>query len=232
MNKQHLSKNLLKILLDEMKDTEIRSFLEFIFREIGADYFDAPGSRSHHHAYTGGLAYHSVTAASLGADIAKHYNLIGIEVDKDLVVAGILLHDIGKMCCYKWNPDKESTNNPNTTFEIAPGIKAQTLLAPAKGAYEHTEDGKMLHHIPVGFGLVSTLARDYVQSSDVGISKEKVRKLLHIILSHHGRKAWSSPVIPQFIEAYIVHAVEMMDSYVDKFDNGEAVSTIYDGVNY
>lgn len=209
-------------LLVEMEDWQLSGFVGFVLREVKEEFFMAPGSRAHHHDFEGGLGYHSACAAELGKKIANHYNEIGIEVDTDLVVAGILLHDIGKIKCYKWDEEKKGKDRQGNT---------------TRGAYVHTEVGTMLHHIPIGFELIARLGREYNEmmcecEEDPHIQPKRLDQLLHIILSHHGRRCWSSPVIPQFMEAYIVHAVEMMDGYIDKFNNGGSVSTIYDGVNY
>jgi len=42
--------------------------------------------------------------------------------------------------------------------------------------------------------------------------KDLENRIRHIILSHHGRKEWGSPVEPQFPEAEIIHYLDMIDS--------------------
>ena len=42
--------------------------------------------------------------------------------------------------------------------------------------------------------------------------KDLENRVRHIILSHHGRKEWGSPVEPQFLEAEIIHYLDMIDS--------------------
>lgn len=216
-------------VVKKIQNLVLREFIQFIFFELSEQYFHAPASRRNHHAYIGGLGYHSATAAELGASIADHYNSLDIEVDKDLVIAGILLHDIGKIYCYEL---KENKNVPLVAgLNMTADSKSLDDVKPLYN-YEHTKNGKLLHHIPMGYELVGEMAKDF--NSDAGRSEEDKlpeelkAKLQHIILSHHGRKSWSSPVIPQFVEAYIVHAVEMMDSYVDKYNSGAEVRNIYD----
>lgn len=57
-----------------------------------------PGAQSHHHAYLGGLLEHSVAVATLCDGMAAQY----VDIDRDLLVTGALLHDIGKVdeLCY------------------------------------------------------------------------------------------------------------------------------------
>lgn len=206
------------LLYADMRDNILKSFLKFILDEVGDEYFLSPASRGAHHAYEGGLAFHSMTAAELGGTIADHYNEIGIKVNRDLVVAGIILHDIGKIKCYKPFKGKRTVKYHGKEVEMEDG-------------YEYTSVSSLHHHIPIGFAMVQQLAEIFNDSRDKEehkIGEKKLNKLLHIILSHHGRRSWSSPVIPQFVEAYIVHAVEMMDAYVEKYDRGDKVSSIYD----
>ncbi len=52
----------------------------------------APAAKSMHHAYLGGLLEHMLSMCALARFTAPHY-----EVDLDLVLTGVLLHDIGKI---------------------------------------------------------------------------------------------------------------------------------------
>lgn len=56
----------------------------------------APAARSMHHAYIGGLLEHSLSMATLARQLADHYPY----VNKDLLVCGALLHDLGKVYEY------------------------------------------------------------------------------------------------------------------------------------
>ena len=204
-------KNELDSLLEKIKDNGLKYFLRWFLGDdyLGPEYFAAPGAANKHHAFDGGLAYHSIHAAKLGWRIAKHYEKLGFNISLDVVVAGILLHDIGKIKCYGKNEN---------------------------GQWVKTKEDSLFHHIPIGYHCLLNGAALYnAQQKDLQfyqIDNEVVEHLGHIILSHHGRRAWSSPVIPQTLEAYVVHTVEMMDGYMDNLKKGEGLQTIYDGVNY
>lgn len=64
-------------------------------RDVHAQYWTMPASARHHHAHPGGLAEHSLDVAR---DIATQGQLTAIE--RDLGIAGGLLHDIGKVWAY------------------------------------------------------------------------------------------------------------------------------------
>lgn len=66
--------------------------------EIAAKLKRAPAAMTMHHAYLGGLLEHIVSLCGLAKKVTQHY----IEVDGDLLLTGIVLHDIGKTeeLCY------------------------------------------------------------------------------------------------------------------------------------
>lgn len=224
------NREFLSELLDDMRDPPLTEFMRFVFNPQGLldEFLESPGSRGKHHAFPGGLAFHSIQAARLARGIARHYNSIGIKVNEDLLVAGTLIHDIGKIHCYSDNEalcPKGNKHNPE-------GWKCG---CEPKSKYHHVPRASLFHHIPLGYLNIAKLTEKFNDSREKEehkLTQKKIDKLLHIILSHHGRKMWSSPVLPQFMEAYIVHSIEMMDGYVEKFNKGEVPSTIYDGTNY
>ena len=64
-----------------------------------------------------------------------------------------------------------------------------------------TDQGKLISEIPLGYYLVAREA----ERVD-GISRERTRALLHIVLSHHGLREYGSPVVPLTREAELVQA--------------------------
>jgi putative nucleotidyltransferase with HDIG domain len=59
----------------------------------GAELREHPAAKSIHHAYRGGLLEHVVSMAELAARLCTHYP----ELDRDLVLVGVLFHDLGKI---------------------------------------------------------------------------------------------------------------------------------------
>lgn len=95
------------------------SFLED--EELAAKLKRAPAAMSMHHAFLGGLLEHIVSLCGLADQVARHYP----EVDRDLLLAGIVLHDIGK------------------TEELS-----------YKRSISYTTEGQLLGHIVIGLGMV------------------------------------------------------------------------------
>jgi len=93
----------LTALVESVAEPHVRALLERAFdpdREPGATFVVAPAAVRHHHAYRHGLFEHSVVVAEVAAGVAERLPT----VDRDLVVAGALLHDIGKVVSYSSDP--------------------------------------------------------------------------------------------------------------------------------
>jgi len=149
-------------LSEKMRDRTIKGLIKFIIgSKLMSEYFSSPGSRKNHHSFEGGLAFHSLTAAKLGSKIADHYIDLEWKVNKDMVVAGTMLHDIGKIRSYAWTDTPHQHEYHGVTAEVAePG-------------YIHTVDGQLLHHIPIGYGLVLELAHEYNEVNSSSMISEK-----------------------------------------------------------
>jgi len=84
-------------------------------------YREAPAARQLHHAWLGGLLEHVVSLLGLAERVAAHYPLL----DRDLLVTGVILHDIGKIRELEWET-----------------------------CFEYTVEGVLLGHIQMGVDLV------------------------------------------------------------------------------
>lgn len=82
-------------IIADMKNTHLRGLLTILFADASLTerYKIAPAAKSIHHACRGGLLEHVLSLLKLAKTVAPHYQ----EVDVDLLVAGVILHDIGKV---------------------------------------------------------------------------------------------------------------------------------------
>jgi 3'-5' exoribonuclease len=106
----------LKGLLDALLDDE----------EIAVRYRRAPAAKQIHHAYLGGLLEHVLSLCNLARITARHYQV----VDFDLLLAGVVLHDIGKI--YELNYDR---------------------------GFGYSDDGQLLGHITMAVRMVGDKLR-------------------------------------------------------------------------
>lgn len=84
----------LEAVIAGIGDPPLRALLSVIFQGDTLDRFQrAPAAKKLHHAYIGGLIEHTLSIVALAAKIAGHYPFI----DRDMLVAGALLHDLAKI---------------------------------------------------------------------------------------------------------------------------------------
>lgn len=77
----------------KIEDPLIRDFIGRIIGDIDG-FFEKPAAKKKHHAYRGGLAHHTLEVLEIAA--ATPENIIGVDFNKDVLIAGAILHDIGK----------------------------------------------------------------------------------------------------------------------------------------
>jgi len=179
---------------DKVKNIYIKTYLDAMFGNptLEALFFIAPASVTNRGAYRGGLVEH-VSKVMMNAEaIIKSQSTghIVAPVDLDLVIAGVLVHDVGKVFAY--------TIDDN-------------------GMAQFTRSGHLLEHLPMSYG-VSVQAFIHAESIlHKQIPDELKDHINHIILSHHGQLAYGSPVTPKSLEAQIVHIADMADSTVSNY---------------
>ena len=104
-----------------VEDPHLRVLLHRVLADHGDQLREWPAAQAIHHAYRGGFLEHLVTMANVGTTVAGAYG-----ANADLVLAGVLLHDIGKL----------------------------QELDYAGGVASYTRDGNLLGHIALGVILV------------------------------------------------------------------------------
>lgn len=131
-----------------------------------------PGSVRGHHAKLGGLLLHLFEVTSIARQTAK---TMGANVE--LVIAGALLHDVGKVEAY----------------------------CIAGGSFDYTPCGLLLGHVVLGSLM---LERRRAAVGAAICTEGQLLDVQHMILSHHGRREFGSPVEPMTAEAEIVHRAD------------------------
>jgi 3'-5' exoribonuclease len=89
----------LRELLDTIEDTQLRQLLDYFFGELSPTWHrfrDAPAAKVYHQAYQHGLLEHSLSVAQAVNAAAGFFP----GVDREVAVAGALLHDVGKLVAY------------------------------------------------------------------------------------------------------------------------------------
>lgn len=79
-------------MINLIEDEDIKKLVSTVILENKEKYMTYPAAISIHHAYKGGICYHSLSIAKNALSIANNYP----QLNKDYLIAGSLLHDIGK----------------------------------------------------------------------------------------------------------------------------------------
>ncbi len=88
--------------INSVIDMHIRDMLKEIFindQKLASRFIESPAASTVHHAYKGGLLEHSLDVMQMALNMADVYT--NIPINRDLLVAGALLHDIGKVTEYR-----------------------------------------------------------------------------------------------------------------------------------
>ena len=79
--------------VESIQNEDCSKILKHLIAKAGDKLYSHPAAMSVHHDFSSGLIYHSVCMADLAEFIAKNYD----DVDRDILITGVLLHDFGKL---------------------------------------------------------------------------------------------------------------------------------------
>lgn len=110
-------------------------------------YASAPAARTMHHAYIGGLLEHSLSMARIADMLAEHYPY----VNRSLLIAGALLHDMGKTFEYEVESSFSISEDGRLVGHI---VRAIVLVEKAAAAREFppTQLQQLVHLIAAHHG--------------------------------------------------------------------------------
>jgi 3'-5' exoribonuclease len=160
----------------------------------------APAGIRVHHAYIGGLLEHLVTMMDVADRILPLYP----DVDRDLVIMGIFLHDSGKIRELSYNR-----------------------------AFSYTDEGQLIGHLAIGIEMLNEIVAQVPKLTGEPFPRELLMRLKHMILSHHGTLEFGSPKVPMTPEAVVLHAIDTLDTRIQiclteiKEDRGDSPWTQY-----
>ena len=182
-------------------DPRLAALCSMFLAEYGDRFRRAAAARGNHHARRGGLVEHIAQMMRSALAIASAYPAL----NRDLLAAGVLFHDCGKL----W----------------------ENQLPPDGFAMPFNEVGELLGHITIGIELVNTLWRKLQQAPEwagwlpLDPASEDVRlHLLHLLASHHGELQFGSPVVPKIPEAWALHYVDNLDAKMEMMSAAYATS--------
>jgi 3'-5' exoribonuclease len=176
----------LKNQLLRLNDPHLRALAEcFLMDDAFVTAFcRCPAGIRNHHAYLGGLLEHVATMME-GADrIAPLYP----ELNRDLLLMGVFLHDIGKV--------------HELSFE---------------NVFGYTDEGQLVGHIDIGVEMLTEKVAKVPDLTGEPFPRETLLRLKHMIVSHHGTYEFGSPRLPATPEAIALHYLDNLDAKLHVF---------------
>jgi 3'-5' exoribonuclease len=113
------------IAIAGIKNEVLRKLVEKLVKKADPEYFSFPAATRNHHEFVGGLATHVCEMLDLGESLCVLFP----QLDRDLIIAGIITHDIGKL------------------EELSGALVS-----------EYTTTGKLLGHISIAAGKIQQAA--------------------------------------------------------------------------
>jgi 3'-5' exoribonuclease len=148
------------------------------------DLCKAPAGVRNHHAYLGGLLEHVVTLLDAADRILPLYP----DLDRDLLLMGIFLHDVGKV------------------RELG-----------YERVFSYTDEGQLIGHLVIGVEMLNEKAARAAELLGEPFPSELLLRLKHMILSHHGSYEFGSPKLPMTAEAIALNCLDNFDAKVHAF---------------
>ena len=178
----------LQEMTGRMEDPHFKALFDAFWSDASfvAAFSRSPAAKQMHHAYIGGLLEHTLSMAVLAEMVGGHYS----GVDRDMLLAGVILHDVGK-------------------------IRELDCVS----RIDYTDEGRLLSHIVIGLSMLDEKLRQVPDFPEI-----KAQLLKHMLVSHHGERAFGSPEPPKTIEAVLLNYIDEIDSRVNairEFMNSE-----------
>ncbi|MBU3190083.1 HD domain-containing protein [Clostridium bowmanii] len=150
--------------LSKIKNTDIQNIVTNILSDNEEKLMHYPAAKSNHHAIRSGLLYHTTTMLKAGEKLSEIYTFL----NTDLLYAGIILHDIGKI--YEMNASEL-------------GIVS-----------EYTVEGQLIGHIVQGIKMIETASLQVKADKEVTILLQHMVLAHHYEADYGSPK---KPMIPE-----------------------------------
>jgi 3'-5' exoribonuclease len=170
----------------KLGNPHLRALAEVFFmdEEFTRGFCQVPAGVRNHHAYLGGLLEHVVTLL----DAAERVLPIYPDVDRDLLLMGVFLHDAGKVRELSYARD-----------------------------FSYTDEGQLVGHLVIGVEMLNEKAARVPDLTGEQFPRELLLRLKHMILSHHGSYEYGSPKLPMTPEAIALASLDNLDAKVHSF---------------
>ena len=178
--------NRLRELLRSITNPDLANLADcfLIDEDFMAKFCKSPAGVKLHHAYFGGLLEHSVQMMEVALHLASIYPTL----DRDLLLMGAFLHDVGK------------------TRELS-----------CDGEMFYTDAGQMLGHPMLGIEILYEKIGEAEKLTGGTFDPKTAMLLKHLLISHHGAYENQSAKLPMTLEAQTLHFIDSIDSKLSEY---------------
>ena len=182
--------------MDSITTDYLKALIDAFFKdkEFVNKFKTAPAGKKMHHTYIGGLLEHTLSMVSLADKIAGHYS----GIDRDLLLSGAILHDIGKIDEFEYQFKIDYSDKGRLLNHIVIGTK---MVDDKLSGIEHFPEDQMLllkhmivsHHGTREFGspeppkTIEAVLLNYIDEID-----SKVNAIRDFIASEDPDETWTS----------------------------------------
>lgn len=169
-------------IMRSVKDPMVRALVDSYLDDdqLMRRFRQAPAAVALHHAFIGGLLEHTRQLLKIADASLPLYP----DLNRDLVLIGLFLHDLGKGYELQW-----------------------------QRGFDYTLTGNLVGHIVFGVQLLGVKIKVAEQALGGERFPLPLRHCIeHIILSHHGKREYGSPVLPSTPEAIFVSQLDNLDA--------------------
>lgn len=168
-------------ILDTLEHPAIRALIDQYTQDemLMSQLMAAPAAKAMHHARLGGLLEHTLQLLKLADAMLPLYP----KLNRDIVITGLFLHDLGKTRELSWEQ-----------------------------GFGYTDRGELVGHLVEGAIMLHDKAQQAMRSSGVRLPRNLLTVLQHIVLSHHGKLEFGSPKLPMTPEAIFVSMLDDLDA--------------------
>jgi 3'-5' exoribonuclease len=172
-----------KVVMSTLEHPAIKALIEVYLQddELMTKFQAAPAAMTLHHAFIGGLLEHTSNLLRLAEVFCPLYP----QLNRDIILAGLFLHDLGKCVELTWSQ-----------------------------GFGYSDEGQLVGHVARGVIWLQRKAEDCAAMGHE-IPEPILMVLQHIILSHHSRPEFGALKIPSTPEAIAVSLMDNIDAKMD-----------------
>ncbi|MCA9938093.1 MAG: HD domain-containing protein [Anaerolineales bacterium] len=163
-------------------------------------FADAPAARRMHHAYMGGLLAHTLSMVRLAHALAAHYPY----VNRDLLVSGVLLHDMGKVFEYGTDAGISVSDDGHLVGHIVRGVIIVEKAAAELDDFPADALQQLVHLIASHHGQmewgapVTPKTLEAILLHQIDLLDSRVQGFLDFLSEDAGNDTWSQKPSPMF----------------------------------